>query len=321
LSSQAAEQGIARIVRDELLLGSNRVIPFDEPLGELGLGLDSLALVNLLTGIEAAYGVELSDDVWAAREPLSVNDLAEIVRRTPRTAAPTLDRGRDSPVLHGRMERIDHALAGRGVAGRAAWAAARMGAPAIRFLFFRTRHLILERTLDDTASTAIAPPPDIELRTLAPDEEPDLSGLWPSVHERRSQRVLARALHEGAIALVACERSRVVALDLISAKGDDEVSVVSPGACYGFFLSEAPEARGRGIGLALAAYSLDAARRRGFRRQFTHVWDGNTAMLAAATQLLGFRMIGSAQRSSVFGVTRWSWQVDGTRRGGSRLVL
>jgi acyl carrier protein/GNAT superfamily N-acetyltransferase len=321
LSSQAAEQEIARIVRDELLLGSDRAIPFDEPLGELGLGLDSLALVNLLTGVEAAFGVELSEDVWAASEPLSVNDLAEILRRAPRTAAPTPARGRDSPVLHGRMERIEHALAGRGAAGRTAWAAARLAAPAIRFLFFRTRHLVLERKLDGAGTSTLAPPPDIELRTLAPNEEADLSRLWPPVHARRSRRFVARALREGAIALVACEGGRVVALDLVSAKGDEDVSVVRPRACYAFFLAEAPDARGRGIGLALAAYSFAVARRRGFRTQLTHVWDGNNAMLAAATQLLGFRMIGSALRWRVLGVTRWSWQVDGMRRSGSRLVL
>src|SRR5512133_167112 len=62
LEPAAAEQEIARIVRDELLLGSEREIPLDQPLGELGVGLDSLALVNLLTAVEGAFGVELSDD-------------------------------------------------------------------------------------------------------------------------------------------------------------------------------------------------------------------------------------------------------------------
>jgi hypothetical protein len=44
-------------------------------------------------------------------------------------------------------------------------------------------------------------------------------------------------------------------------------------------------------------------------------------MLAAATQLLGFRTIGSARRTHVAGVTRWSWQVGETRGRGPRLVL
>ena len=133
--------------------------------------------------------------------------------------------------------------------------------------------------------------------------------------------MLERALREGATALVACEGGRVLAIDLVSSSGFDETRVITPGACYGFLLTESREARGRGIGLALAAYSFVVAWERGFRSQLAHVWEGNTAMLAAATQLLGFRTIGSARRTHVAGITRWSWQVDGARNRGPRLVL
>jgi GNAT superfamily N-acetyltransferase len=112
-----------------------------------------------------------------------------------------------------------------------------------------------------------------------------------------------------------------VAFDLISATGDDEVDVTRPDGCYGFFLTEARDVRGRGIGLALVAYSFNVARERGFRVQLTHVWEGNTAMLAAATQLLGFRPIGTSRRMRIAGLTRWSWQVEGKRRSGRRLLL
>lgn len=321
LEPAAAEQEIARIIRYELLLGSEREISFDQPLGELGIGLDSLALVNLLTAVEAAFGVELSDDIWTARGPLSVNDLADIVRRTPQTPAPTVSTGGDLTVLQGRMEKLEHALRRRGAAGRAVWAAVRVAAPVRRFLFSRTRHLLLERRLDDGTQAELAPPPGIELRSLVPGERPDVSDLWAPVHARRGARVVEQALEDGAIAMVACEESRVVALDLVSASGDEEVEVVSPGVCYGFFLTEAPTARGRGIGLALADYSFVLSRERGFRAQFTHVWEGNTAMLAAATQLLGFRIVGTARRTHVAGITRWSWQIGGSRRRGPRLVL
>jgi acyl carrier protein len=320
LEPAVAEQKIARIIRDELLLGSGREIPFDQPLGELGVGLDSLALVNLLTAVEASFGVELSDDIWIERGPLSVADLADLVRSAPRTAArPTIDR--DSPVLQGRMERFEHAFRGRGAGGRAVWAAIRVAAPVKRFLFHRTRHLLLERRLDDVASMELAPPPGIDLRPMATEEKPDLSDLWAGPNARRMRRVFEHAVDNGAIALVACEGSRVVALDLVSARGGEDVEIVSPGVCFGFLLIEARAARGRGIGLALAAYSFVLARELGFRAQLTHVWEGNTAMLAAATQLLGFRIIGSGRRVCVAGMTRWTWQVDGARGRGRRLVL
>ncbi len=315
------EEEIARIIRDELLLGTERAIPFDEPLGELGIGLDSLALVHLLAGVEAAFGVELDDEIWTEREPLSVNDLAEILRRTPRTAAspPTLDRS--SPVLHGRLERIEHTLNERGPAGRAAWAAVRAAVPVKSFLFSRTRYLLLERRLDTGVSSRVVPPHGVEFRLLERKDESDLDRLWAPVHARRSRRMLERALSDGATALVACEGDRILAIDVVSPTGSGEASVTSPWVCYAFLLTESREARGRGIGLALAAHSFVVARRLGFRSQLAHVWEGNTAMLAAATQLLGFRTVGTARRTHVAGVTRWSWQTNGAWQRGPRLVL
>jgi acyl carrier protein/GNAT superfamily N-acetyltransferase len=321
VTPDAVEQELARIIRDELLMGSERPLPFDAPLGELGLGLDSLALVNLLTAAEAAFGVELSDDIWTARGPLSIGGLAEIIRRTPRTVAAAASLERASPVLHGRLERVENRLSRYGPVGRAAWAAVRATAPAARFLYSNTRHLLLERRLDEPGADPLKPPPGIELRPLQAKDVGGLSNLWAPVHARRSQRALERSLGNGALALVACEEDRVLALDLVSADGDEEVDVVRPDACFGAYLTEAREARGRGIGLALIAYSFRIARERGFQVQLTHVWDGNTAMLASATQLLGFRRFGVARRTRVAGFTRWSWQEDGNRHSGPRLVL
>ena len=321
LEPAAAEREIAEIVRAELLLGSEREIPLDLPLGELGLGLDSLALVNLLTAIEASFGVELSDEIWIARGPLSIQDLAEIVRNTAPRLAPVDAVEPERQLLQSRMERLERKLQRRGAVGRAAWAAVRAAAPMQRFLFARTRHLLLERRLDEDSSTELAPPPGIELRTLANEERPGLADLWPPVHARRMQRIFEKEVAGGAIALVACEGARVVGLDLVSRRGGLDVEVKSPRSCFGYFLAEAQTARGRGIGLALTAYSFAVARERGWIRQFAHVWEGNSAMLAAATQLLGFRIVGHARRTHVAGITRWSWKLGETQGSGPRLVL
>jgi acyl carrier protein/GNAT superfamily N-acetyltransferase len=318
---EAAQEEILRILREEVLLGSERSIPLDAPLGELGLGLDSLGLVKLLTAVEATFGIDLPDDIWIARGPLSVVDLADLVAAAPEREAAAPVEVRAPSVIRGRMERAEHALAGGGVAHRAAWVVLRMLAPVKQFAFAYSRNFVLERRLDDITTAPIEPPPGIDLRRYAPGDEGRLAGLWPAFAERHGRRFLGQSLREGAIALVAADGSRIVALDLLSGTGEEEVEVEQPDACFGYWLTEAPAVRGRGIGLALVAYSLPVAREAGFRAQLTWVAEDNTAMLAAATQLLGFRSIGTASRLRLLGRTRWSWDVRGRRGRGGQLVL
>ena len=317
---EAAQEELLRILREEVLLGSERPIPLDAPLGELGLGLDSLGLVQLLTAVESAFAIDLPDDIWIARGPLSVADLADLVAAAPASEAPSVEV-RAPSVVRGRMERAEHALAGGRLAQRAAWVVLRLLAPVKQFAFGYSRNFVLERRLDDVTTAPIEPPPGIDLRPYAPGDEGRLAGLWPAFAERHGRRFLDQSLREGAIALVAVDGSRIVALDLLSATGEEEVEVEQPGACFGYWLTEAPAARGRGIGLALVGYSLPVARERGFRTQVTWVAEDNTAMLAAATQLLGFRSIGTASRLRLLGLTRWSWDVRGRRGRGGQLVL
>jgi acyl carrier protein len=319
VTREATQEQILRLVRDELLFGTERPIPHDAPLGELGVGLDSLALVRLLTAVEADFGVDIPDDVWTDRGPLSISDLAEIVTEAPKQEAVVV--AAEPTLVRGRMERAESALAEGGVAHRAAWAGVRLLGPVKQFAFGYSRNFVLERRLDDLAGMQVEPPPGIALRAYAPEDEGSLAGLWPGFADRHGRTFLRRSLQEGATALIAAEGSRIVALGLLSVTGEEEVDVARSDACYGYWLTEAPAARGRGIGLALVAYSLRVAREHGFRAQLTWVAEDNTAMLAAATQLLGFRSIGTASRLRVLGLTRWSWQVGGRRGRGKRLVL
>jgi acyl carrier protein/GNAT superfamily N-acetyltransferase len=317
VSTRTVEQELVRIVREELLLGTERAIPLDAPLGELGLGLDSLALMNLLTRIETSFGVELPDDVWTARGPLSLADLAELIESTPTVEAPAHAAEPAAPLLQGRMERAEYALRRYGVLGRIAWSVLRLGAPVRRFLFTRHEHVVFERALDEEPS--FEAPPGVVLRPFEAGD--DLAGLWAPFNERSGRRGLEQALRSGATALVAVEGDKVVALDLYSGEGDDDVRIARAGACYGFYLAEARAVRGRGVGMALIAYSFGQARARGFRTQLTYVRDDNTAMLVAAAQLLGFRPVGAARRTHVLGVSRWSWDLGGRRGSGRKLVL
>lgn len=53
----------------------------DAPLGHEGVGLDSLALVHLLTKIEKEFDVELPYDMWAEASRLTLDDCAAALVR------------------------------------------------------------------------------------------------------------------------------------------------------------------------------------------------------------------------------------------------
>jgi acyl carrier protein/GNAT superfamily N-acetyltransferase len=325
MTAGIVEEEIARILREELLLGSSRPIPPDAPLGELGLAFDSLALLNAVIAIEEAFGVQLPDDVLTSSGTLTVSKLALLVSETPRVPSRGVDeRLRDSavPPRHHRMERLEHSLASRGYVGRVLWAAARLAWPVKQLLFERPRYVLIEQPLEVDSAPA-TPPPGIEVRSYVPADDQLLAGLWPNFMERSSRRMVARLLDEGAIPLVATDGKRIVALDLLSRDGARGEIVLRPArdACWGLYLVEAPDFRGRGIGVALIAHSLRVSRELGCRTQLAAVRADNKPMLAACVQLLGFQAIGHAQRRRLLGFTRWSWEIDGKRSRGRRLEI
>lgn len=323
IGEERAQREIERVVREQLLFGSARDLPVDLPLGELGL--DSLALLHLILAIEETFGVQLPDNVLVRDDPISIRDLIDLVVATPQTHPGTVAVPPPDPTTlppHFRMERLHRWLAARGWLGRRMRTGANVAWHTKRLLFEWSEHYVLERRLDGE-QPALGAPPGIELRPYTAADQRLMTGLWPDFDERRSRREIQRWLIEGAIGLVAVEEGRVLALDLLSVDGNrGEVELApSRGACWGLQLVEAPDVRGRGIGLALLAYSLRVSRDRGFRAQLATVRRDNAPMIAASTQILGFRVIGTARRARVLGITRWSWDVDGSRGHGRRLSV
>lgn len=70
------ELRVVEILRESALNHSTRALDLDAPLGEAGIGLDSLALVQFLTALEAEYGVRLPLDFWADADRVSLRRCA-----------------------------------------------------------------------------------------------------------------------------------------------------------------------------------------------------------------------------------------------------
>jgi acyl carrier protein len=77
-SDQVTEQ-LVKLLRETVLDGSDRDIEKNEQLGEEGVGLDSLAMVQFLTAVEQQFRVELPVDVWSRVAELTLDDCAEAV--------------------------------------------------------------------------------------------------------------------------------------------------------------------------------------------------------------------------------------------------
>jgi GNAT superfamily N-acetyltransferase/acyl carrier protein len=311
---------VTRIVREASGIGTTRELASEESLG--ALGLDSLAIVNVVAAVEARYARELPDALWDDRRGISIAALATAVAKSGGDLAvaqrPPVASGKEQPGVS-RIEQLLLQLEGRGPGSRAAAGALHRSVIVAHWLRARQPCVILARDLEGELPEARIPGGV----TIAPYDgvsDRPLAGIWTSTQAGRMRSHLRRRMEAGILCLAAWEGERIVAYDLLGPAGAEDVTT-SPGTCFGLNLYERREARGRGIGLALLAASLPYTRDLGFSRQATIVLERNRPMIAAATQLLGFTVCGRAQRSELLGRVHWSWQRHGSTCSGPRLVI
>ena len=72
------------ILRETALDGSDRDIVSGDSLGEDGIGLDSLALVQFLSAIEREFNAQIPVDVWSRVDQLTLDECAGVVLSTLR---------------------------------------------------------------------------------------------------------------------------------------------------------------------------------------------------------------------------------------------
>ena len=81
--STALKSEIKQLIVDRLKLEVDPAsIGDDQPLFGEGLGLDSIDALELVLGVEQAFGVKIEDEEMGAQALSSVNSLAEFVTKT-----------------------------------------------------------------------------------------------------------------------------------------------------------------------------------------------------------------------------------------------
>lgn len=337
MNGSARAAAVIKVLRDSALLGRDRDINTHERLGELGLGLDSLALLQFVLALEKRFGVVIPESIWTERGQLTVQDFVEAVGAAadePRSPVPEPPPASTSAEAAADTRAVTKAAATpeQGRSPDSASPTVRRVRRLLSFACTRRKLIILEFPLRSLPLPAYTPPLKVELRVASEDDAPALRDFWESCSYAtidRSDMDLAlfrRRMEAGDLCLAAWHEGRVVGVDWLFARGYDCPYTGlrldwPPDTCYGGELSERGDFGGRGVGMALLAFSLAEARRRGHHRQVATVVATNARMLAAAVQIYGFVPSGEIRILRLFGRPRSAWRVRELSGRGGTVVL
>lgn len=319
------------ILRATALGGSDREISVEAPLGELGLGLDSLAFLRFITDLENRFDVEIPEEIWIDRGQLTLAKLADIIRSETQTmpassSALGVESYPQTEEVPGGLGKLASVFRDRGIAGGLIWAGHRTLAAGGRAIWEREDFHILVFDLQSQPLPQVPMPQGLSLRLGTADDLPATHGLWPEGLRKEKQRLMVDRLRRGYTCYTAWMDERIVAMDWVTAADDDEPGtglLVSPqpGSCVGLDLNEHPQYTGRGVGLATLAWSLEHAKDLGLKKQFAIVQSTNEKMLRTSIGLLGFSKVGDLLTTRRFRKPSSVWHLGGIAGSGRRLSL
>jgi len=82
MTQAAVEEKILAILARVAPRPAERTALLGKPLGNGGLGLDSLAVVEFVTSTEATFDVEFPDEFWTGKGPVTVSDMVDYITGT-----------------------------------------------------------------------------------------------------------------------------------------------------------------------------------------------------------------------------------------------
>jgi len=314
-----------------VLLGSDRPVSLTEPVADLGLGLDSLGLVEFVVALEKTFHVQFPDTVWTHREQLTVQSLVDFILASNAVASPVVQAPpllllETGPADVSKWAKLVLAVRERGVWRGLLWAASRFFARVLRLVYERQTYFIVEFDLSRQPLREYAAPEGVVLRELTAADAGALQDFWNKEPDKSEMGSFRERPDGDYIRLGAWSGGELVGIDWLSGAGHDAHKIrlrirTRPGSCWGQGLYEGKMYQGKGVGLALLARSLTEAQRRGYERQVTYVAATNARMLSATIHLLGFKKIGHIQTTWILRRPYSSWQVgEESGRGGTVVV-
>ncbi len=334
MSRAEIEQDVIRCLRKIVLCGSDREIPLHAPLGEMGLGLDSLALVGFVNALEKAFGIAFPDDIWTERGQLTLEYFVNLITASwPRVhhpdvhaiQAPDPPLSEISAVEASSLVKLALVIRKLGWWRGLRWAASRFLLRFLHFFYERETFFILACNLFERNGFTYPSSLNLVFREARPQDTAGLKGLWEPHSEKNMINLFQKRLEAGYICLTAWHEDKIVGIDWILATGDDEPGTglklrMGAGVCYGLNLYEHKMYQGKGVGLAVLAFSIAEARKRGYHTQFTFVRAKNAKMLSASTHLFGFKKIGHIHTTRILRQPSSVWHM-GERSGRGEILL
>src|SRR5262245_59138616 len=183
---RAREREVVEVLRSCILNGSDRDLPVDQPLGHLGLGLDSLAVVEFVTALEKRYRVVFPDSLWTDRGQFTIRGLADVIEarvpggghRSRRRSLPS--RWRHSAANAPYRQLLRERIQKQGVIRILSLAPSQLLSRLTRLCYSRSRFVLLVRDLDTLRARNHLSTPSLVLREMSEADAPALRSLWPS---------------------------------------------------------------------------------------------------------------------------------------------
>lgn len=308
------ENEVISVLRRVALGGSDREIKITDPLGEFGLGLDSLALIGFITALENRFGIEIPETIWVDRGQLSLQDLVDLIAESvddhgvpapPEDYKPTpVDPAAQETTIWGKFRAmVNH----RGWWATLLWTVDRTFWKGVNFVYKRDKYYILFIDLTDQPLTIIPSPEGTRWGEVTPDDLPATKGLWSPGAAAEKKRLFMERLAQGYTGYATWLNGQIVGLCWVTQDGDYEPGTglhirLREHSSYGLDLNEHPDYPGQGIGLSTVAYSLQQSKARGYKNQYSVVHSHNERMLRASVQLLGLKKMGEIVTTrSLFG--------------------
>ena len=338
MNMNEVEHEVVEVLRRSALRGSERHVGLDDALGEQGLGLDSLGLVDFVTALENKFQVELPDNLWTERENLSIRYCADLIVKSNAT----LSRENEvyEPIRNQRntiglpwSKKASSAISELGAVRGATWILGHLILHVSDCFYLRQKYYILKFDVAERDLPSYSSSSNLTLREISTEDSDAYSEFCSSIvyrthtaNKTMTMELFRQRLESGYVCLGAWLNGRIVGIDWLSGEGYKcpftGLLLSWPNeTCYAMELFEHPAHTGEGIGLALLAFSLATAKDRGYDSQVTMVIGRNVKMLSAAVQLFGFAKIGEIDTSRVLFKPFSSWKIGYKKGRGGTAVL